>query len=85
MDKSKLQSVVVYNNLEFYLAVAKLAKPIVLKPLDDATWSDIVLSEMECAALLNFTNTTERCKCSDEKFPPDYPFLIQEQDSHSAN
>ncbi|MCG8641879.1 MAG: hypothetical protein MI862_19270, partial [Desulfobacterales bacterium] len=65
MEKSKLQSVIVYNNLDFYLAVAKLVKPIVLKPLDNASWAEIVLSKIECAALLNMTDNNERCQCSD--------------------
>ncbi len=73
-----INSQIVNNDGELFLAIAKLKKPIILKPLEDGAWEPQILPEIECQALLNFNQSFGPCQCNSEKFPPEYPFIIAE-------
>lgn len=72
------RSVVVHDELEFYLTIVKLQKPVTIRPLNPDTGKVITLSEMECKALLVPPGATRNCCCSSEAFPPPFPFMVEE-------
>lgn len=78
--ESQRQQIIVQNDHEFYLTVAKLRKPIAIRPLD-RSGPAVRLSEMECKALLVPPGVERHCQCCTEHpFPPAYPFMIEEDE-----
>lgn len=77
MLDSKRGSVVVHNDAEFYLTVAQMKKPIVIKKINVET-PLLVLGELECRGLIAPLGVENCCQCSQGEFLPAYPFIVEE-------
>lgn len=77
MSNSTRRSVVVHNNSEFYLTVAQMKKPIIVKKINVET-PLLVLGELECRGLIIPLGMERQCRCLEGEFLPEYPFVVEE-------